>query len=103
MLGTFPKAKTFQGYFPSARPLSSSSHSAGPHCSLRRLRRPNLTFGKLHLEKLHICEIATWEIFVWEAAFGKIPNTEPDVCKPTTVNLSVLKYILFTKYLKPKP
>ena len=71
--GTFPRVfsllATSQMYnFPSgnlqvcpscsARPLDCSSRSAWPHCSLRRLRRPNLTFGKLLLGKLHI-----WEVF----------------------------------------
>ena len=39
----------------------------GPHCSLRRLRRPNLIFGKLPLGKLHIWEVATWEIVTWKS------------------------------------
>ena len=36
----------------------------GSHCSPRRLRGPNLTFGKLPLRKLHI-----WELLL----LGKIP------------------------------
>ena len=39
----------------------------GTRCSLRRLRRPNLTFGKLY-----IWEDATWGIVTWEVAFGKM-------------------------------
>ena len=99
MLGTF---STSQGYFPkwklpkcaisqAATFQVSSSRSArtaalgppqpilaaalDPHCSLRRLRGPNLTFGKLPLRKLHTWEVATWDILPWEIAFGKVPNT----------------------------
>ena len=54
-------------------PLAHPSRSARPHCSLRRLRGPNLTFGKLPLGKLHIWEVATWEIVTWEVALGKMP------------------------------
>ena len=43
----------------------------GPHCSLRRLRRPNLTFRKLSLGKLQIWEVSTWEIVTCEVAIGK--------------------------------
>jgi len=32
------------------------------HCSLRRLRTPNLTIGVLALGKVRISEGATWEI-----------------------------------------
>ena len=38
-----------------------------PHCSLRRLRGPNLTCGKLSLGKLYIWEVATWEIVTWKS------------------------------------
>ena len=42
--------------------------------SSRRLRGPNLTFGKVQLGKLHnIWEIATLEIVAWEVALGKLP------------------------------
>ena len=67
------------GNFPS---LSQPQRSAlkpilvvalGPHCSLQRLRGPNLTFGNLPLGKLHIWEVATWEIVTWEGALGKMP------------------------------
>ena len=68
----------------SARPLACSNldqrsnhypilaAAFGPYCSLRRFRRPNLTFGKLLLRKLHIWEVSTWEIVIWEVAPGKI-------------------------------
>ena len=51
----------------------------GLHCSLRRLRWPNLTFGKLPLGKFHIWEVVpweidTWEVVLWENAFEKVPN-----------------------------
>ena len=60
----------------SARPLACSNldqrsnpypilaAAFGPYCSLRRFRRPNLTFGKLLLRKLHIWEVSTWEIVI---------------------------------------
>ena len=85
MLGTFPKAffeaATSQGYYPKwklhncaiSQVVTSQacpSRSARPHCSLRRPRRPNLTFGKLSLRKLHI-----WEVFTWENGFGKVSDT----------------------------
>ena len=41
------------------------------HPNLRRLRRPNLTIGKLTLGKLHIWEVATRKIVTWEVALGK--------------------------------
>ena len=46
---------------------------APPHWSLRRLRWPNPTFGKLPLGTLHIWEVTTWEILTWEVALGKMP------------------------------
>ena len=46
----------------------SSSAQPPPHCSLRHLRGPNITFGKLPLGKLHIWEVATWDIVPWEVA-----------------------------------
>ena len=54
-------------------PLSHVSHSAGPYCSMRCLRRSNLTLGKLPFGKFHIWEVATWEIVTWEVALGKMP------------------------------
>ena len=38
----------------STRPLVHPAAAPDPHCSRRRLRRPNLTFGKLPLGNLHI-------------------------------------------------
>ena len=75
MLGTAPKAFSqvliSKEYFPKWQlPKSVLAAALGPHCSLRRLRRPNLTFGKLPLGKLH-----SWEVATWEAALGKIPNS----------------------------
>ena len=43
------------------------------HCSPRRLKGPNLPFGKLPLGKLHIQEAATWKIATWEVALRKVP------------------------------
>ena len=40
-----------------------------PYCSLRRLRKPNLIFGKLPLGKLSLAN------HTWNNALGKIPNT----------------------------
>ena len=58
----------------SARPSVCSSRGAwATYSILRRLRGPNLTFGKLPLEKLHIGEVATWEIVTLEVVFGKMP------------------------------
>ena len=54
-------------------PLSHPCRSARAHCILRRLRRPNLTFGKLSLRKLNIWEAATWEIVTWEVTLGNLP------------------------------
>ena len=54
-------------------PLSYLGHSALPLCSLRRLIRPNLIFGKLRLWKMYIWEVATWEIVTSEVAIGKMP------------------------------
>ena len=51
-------------------PLGPLTAALGPHCSLRRLRRPNLTFGKLPLGKLHIWEVTTWEIVTCEVALN---------------------------------
>ena len=91
--GYFPKCKIFQlcnfpnGNFPSlslsqrsttacsslgAWPDSPSS-ALGLHFSLRGLRKPNLTFGKLPLWKFHIWEVATWEIITQEVAIEKMP------------------------------
>ena len=44
----------------------------GPHCSLRRLRGPTLTFGMLSLGILHIWEVATWETVTWDVALGRM-------------------------------
>ena len=76
-----PQRSTLQPVLAAA--LGTQAHpncSSQPSwCSLRRLRRANLTFGKLTLEKLHI-----WEVCFlgnchlgsrpWENAFGK--NTQ---------------------------
>ena len=89
MLGTFPKA-FLKGYFPkwklpncaisqattsqvclsrSTRPQAYPSLCARPpKCSLRRLERPNLTFGKLPLGKLN-----NWGVVTWEVAIVKMP------------------------------
>ena len=37
-------------------PLAHPSRSDRPHCNLRSLKGPNLTFGKLPLGKFHILE-----------------------------------------------
>ena len=75
----FPKCNYPSCNFPS---LSQQQRSASacsnrgarpPFYSLRRLRGPYLTFGKLPLGKLHIWEVATWEIVIWEVALGKMP------------------------------
>ena len=60
----FPKGKAV---------CPSRSACPPPHCSLRHLKKHNLTFGKLPLGKLHIWELATWEIVNWEVALGKMP------------------------------
>ena len=99
MFGTFPKAfsqaRTSQVYFPkwqlpkcsisqaatsqvcprrSAQPKACSVLAAalGLNCSLRHLRGPNLTFGKLPFGKLYIWEVVFWEIVTWEKKFMKI-------------------------------
>jgi len=72
----FPK-----GFFPSGNFLNitvSQAATSQVYPSLRRLRGPNLTFGKLLLGKLHVrevdtWEVATWEIVTWEVASGKKP------------------------------
>ena len=46
-------------------PSSYPSRTDRPHCSLLRLRGPNLTFGKLPFGKLHI-----WEKILWESISG---------------------------------
>ena len=72
-------------------PLSLPSRSARPHFSLRRLGWPNLTFGKLPLQKLHIWEIANCEIVTW-VAFGKMAHlsyskeASPPTPPPTNVS-----------------
>ena len=43
-------------------PLAHPSCNSRTHCSLQRLRWPNLTFGNLPFGKLHIWEVATWKI-----------------------------------------
>jgi len=53
-----------------AQPSSPLSSSVRPHCSLRLLERPNLTFGKVPLGNLHIWEVATWKIVTWEVVLG---------------------------------
>jgi len=54
-------------------PLANPIRSAQSLGSLWRLRRPNLTFGKLSLEKIYIWEVATLEIVTWAVALGKMP------------------------------
>ena len=93
----FYQAATSQGYFPNgnfqnlplhknqlpksiliavpvlAAELSPQVHlssSVCPYCSLGRLERPNLTFGKVPLGNLHIWEVATWNIVTWEVVLG---------------------------------
>jgi len=66
MLGTFPSGSFPKVQFPKRQITKSILASVlSPNCSLRRLRGPNLTFGKLQLGKLHF----------WEVAIGKVPNT----------------------------
>ena len=80
LLGSFPKnfslVATSQlcnfpsGNFPSLSypqclaPQHALVAALGLHCNLRRLRGPNITFGKLLLGKLHIWEIVTWEVLL---------------------------------------
>ena len=45
----------------------------GLHCSLRRLRGPDLTLGKLPLGKLHIWEVTTSDIVTWKLPLEKCP------------------------------
>ena len=54
-----------------ARPPAHPSHSVRSCCSLRRLRRPKLIFGKLPLGKLHNLKIAIWEVALGKMPFGK--------------------------------
>jgi len=49
-----------------------SSRSDRPRCSLRRLRRPTITFGKLPLGKMHIWEVATMETVTCKVALRKM-------------------------------
>ena len=65
MLGTFQKA-----FSQAATSQFCPSRSTRPHCSLWRLRRPNLIYWKLPLGKLHILEVAPWKIVTWEVALG---------------------------------
>ena len=86
------------GNFPS---LSQPQRSAlkpilvvalGPHCSLQRLRGPNLTFGNLPLGKLDIWEIAACEIVTRKIAFVKIPKqvgTPPLTIVSVEVDISI--------------
>ena len=53
--------------------ISQGCPILGPHDRLRRLRGPNLNFGKLPLGKLQIWEVATLEILTWEVALGEMP------------------------------
>ena len=48
-----PPACSCRGAWP---PTQSQAVALGPHCSLRRLKGPNLTFGKLPFWKLQIQE-----------------------------------------------
>ena len=69
-----------KGFFPSGNfptvsfPKSVLAAALCPHCSLQRLRGPNLTFLKLLHGKLHIWEVATWDFVTWEVALGKMPS-----------------------------
>ena len=54
-------------------PLPIQVPTLGTYCSQLRLRRPSLTFGKLHIK-----EVANWENVTWGDPFGKIPNIVPD-------------------------
>ena len=84
MVDTFPKAFSQVATSQVCHRISvwflvSSSHSVRSHSRLRRLRRPNLTFGKMPFGILHILEVATWEIVYSESChlgnctFGKLP------------------------------
>ena len=67
--GTFPSVN-----FPNVQfPKRQLPGSARPHCSLRCLKRPNLSFGQLPLGKLCIWEVATWKIATLEVTLGKNP------------------------------
>ena len=52
-------------------PQSVLAAALGHHCSLRRLRGPNLTFGKSPLGKLHIWEIVTWKVVLGKKLLEK--------------------------------
>ena len=54
-------------------PIAYASRSVRPFFSVRRLRRPNLTFGKLPLEMIYIWKVSTWQIVTWEVTLGKMP------------------------------
>ena len=94
--GYFPKwqlakcvisqAVTSQAFLGAARgPLDHPSHKARPHCSLRRFRGPNLTFGKLPLGNYTLGKLAIGILSLgklslgkrrpWENAFGKVSDT----------------------------
>ena len=84
MVDTFPKAFSQVATSQVCHRISvwflvSSSHSVRSHSRLRRLRRPDLTFGKMPFGILHILEVATWEIVYSESChlgnctFGKLP------------------------------
>ena len=66
----FPK-----GFFQSC-PLPILAAALRPHCSLRRLRRPNLTFRKLPLGKLQIWKVASWEVALGKMPLGKYLTTK---------------------------
>ena len=67
--GIFPS-----GYFPTLQfpkrqlPKSILTVTLGPHCSLRSLRGPEITLGKL---PMHIWEVPTWEVALGKMSLGK--------------------------------
>ena len=64
-LGPYPVLTSALGPYPVI------TSALGLHYSLRCLRRPNLTFGKLHIWK-----VATWEVTL--SKMKKKPNTYPE-------------------------
>ena len=57
-------------------PKSILAAALGPHSSLRCLRGPKQTFGKLPLGKFHIWKVAPLEVVTWEVSLGKVPVTD---------------------------
>ena len=66
--GNFPNVQFPKRQFPKS---VLATVLGPPHCSLRRLKGPNLTFGKLH-----IWEIVTWEVNPWENAYTQKNGTD---------------------------